>query len=284
VLEVAKRLQDEGWELVQIPVDRAGQILLSALEEALEQPTSLVSIMAVNNEVGAVQHLEAVVRLVRARQPKTLIHIDGVQAPGKIIFEPARLGVDLASISAHKIHGPKGIGALYAARRSLLMPLMDGGGQEGGLRSGTENVPGIAGFGRAARLLRASRGEGLKRVAGLQARFLEGLKGHDCQVVSPPSAVPHIVAVSFPGYRGEVLLQALSNRGVYVSTGAACSGRKGNLSHVAKALGLPEECSTGMLRFSFSAMNTEAEIDYALDCLGQTLRELAFVRGRRTRK
>lgn len=283
VLEVFQRLETEGWDVVRIPVDAQGQVSMTALEQALDVPTVLVSIMAVNNEIGAVQPLEDIARLVKTRQPKAIMHTDAVQALGKIPFNPARLGVDMASFSAHKIHGPKGIGALYLAKRDLIQPLLDGGGQEGGLRSGTENVPGIAGFGMAARVAKAQLEDRMQLAAGLRAHFLEGLNRLSCRVVSPDSGVPHIIAAAFPGYRGEVLLQALSGEGIYVSTGAACSGRKGNLSHVAKAIGLDEQCSTGLLRFSFSAMITVAEIDYTLGKIEQVLDELAFVRGRRTR-
>ena len=283
VLSVFARLEREGWKVLRLPVYGQGVVLLDKLEAALREPTALVSIMAVNNEIGTVQPLQDIVALVRARQPRAVIHVDAVQALGKIELEPARLGVDLMSVSAHKIHGPKGVGALYAARPDTLTPLLDGGGQEGGLRSGTENIPGIVGFGRAVMLTRQELARRTAKVARLRERFVQGLQELPCIVVSPARGVPHIVAVSFPGYRGEILLQALSGKGVYVSTGAACSGKKGNLSHVAEALGLDDETVTGMLRFSFSALNTEEEIDYALAMIRQVLAELAFIRGRRRR-
>ena len=283
VLEVFKDLEQQGWEVLRLPVDAQGKVLLPALEEALAQPVQLVSIMAVNNETGAVQPLREIVSLVRARQPQVCIHVDAVQALGKIPFHPAELGVNLASISAHKIHGPKGAGALYADRRDLLLPLLWGGGQEGGLRSGTENVLGIIGFGRAALELAENLDANLTHVGKLRSQFLNGLQGLSCKVISPADGAPHILAVSFPGFRGEVLLQALSAHGVYVSTGAACSGKKGQLSHVAEAMGLDRETAGGLLRFSFSVLNTEAEIEYALHKIRQVLQELAFVQGRSTR-
>lgn len=283
VLEVFRRLELEGWDVQRIPVDSQGQIKLDALEAALREPVALASFMAVNNEIGAVQPLAEAVAMIRALQPQALIHVDGVQALGKIEFDPQGLGVDFVSISAHKIHGPKGVGALYARRKDLLLPLLEGGGQEGGLRSGTENVLGIVGFGQAASLIKENFSAGVGKVTELKERFLAGLRDLPCRVISPQSGVPHILAVSFPGFRGEVLLQALSGYGVYVSTGAACSGKKGNLSHVAEALGLDQEASTGLLRFSFSALNTGEEIDYALAKIRQVLDELAFVRGRRSR-
>ncbi|MGI6364284.1 MAG: cysteine desulfurase family protein [Bacillota bacterium] len=281
VLEVFRRLELEGWDVRRIPVDSRGRIMLDALEAALKEPAALVSIMAVNNEIGAVQPLDEAVTLIRSLQPQALIHVDGVQAPGKIEFDAEKLGVDMVSISAHKIHGPKGVGALYARRRDLLLPLLEGGGQEGGLRSGTENVLGILGFGQAAGLIRENLSADVQRVTQLRERLVAGLQDLPCRIISPPGGVPHILAASFPGFRGEVLLQALSGYGVYVSTGAACSGKKGNLSHVAEALGLDQETRTGLLRFSLSAFNTGAEIDYALARIGEVLDELAFVRGRR---
>ncbi len=283
VLEVFKDLEQQGWEVLRLPVDAQGKVLLPALEEALAQPVQLVSIMAVNNETGAVQPLREIVSLIRAMQPQVCIHVDAVQALGKIPFHPAELGVNLASVSAHKIHGPKGAGALYADRRDLLLPLLRGGGQEGGLRSGTENVLGIIGFGRAALEPAENLDANLTHVGKLRSQFLNGLRGLSCKVISPADGAPYILAVSFPGFRGEVLLQALSSHGVYVSTGAACSGKKGQLSHVAEAMGLDRETAGGLLRFSFSVFNTEAEIDYALHKIRQVLQELAFVQGRRTR-
>lgn len=272
----------QGWEVLRLPVDEGGQVQLKALEEALAQPVQLLSIMAVNNETGAIQPLKEIVGLVRALQPDVCIHVDAVQALGKIPFRPQELGVNLASISAHKIHGPKGIGALYTDRRDLLLPLICGGGQEGGLRSGTENLLGIIGFGSGAREIEANMANNLSHVTKLRQQFLQGLQDLPCKVISS-DGVPHIVAVSFPGFRGEVLLHALSAYGVYVSTGAACSGKKGQLSHVAEAMGLDRETAEGLLRFSFSALTTEDEVAYAVQKIRQVLNDLSFVLGRRSR-
>lgn len=280
VLEVFQSLERLGWEVVYLPVDAQGKVKIAALEEALAEPVQLVSLMAVNNETGAVQPLAAAAAAIRKLQPEACFHVDAVQALGKIPFHPVEIGADLASFSAHKIHGPKGIGALYAKQFNLLRPIFNGGGQEGGLRSGTENVLGIIGFGQATKLAQVE--ENRERVAALRRHFLAGLQGLPCQVISPADAVPHILAVSFPGFRGEVLLQALSSRGVYVSTGAACSGKKGQLSQVAEAMGLSRELAEGMLRFSFSALNTEPEINYATECIRLAVQELAYVRGRRS--
>lgn len=280
VLEVFKELELHGWEVLRLPVDDQCQVQLSALEEALAQPVKLISIMAVNNETGALQPIKEIVDLVRAKQPGVCIHVDAVQALGKILVRPRELGVDLVSISAHKIHGPKGIGALYADRRDLLLPLLRGGGQEGGLRSGTENTLGIIGFGSGAREAEENMAANQRHVTKLRGQFLQGLQDLPCRVISPAAGVPHIIAVSFPGFRGEVMLHALSAYGVYVSTGAACSGKKGQLSHVAEAMGLDRETAEGLLRFSFSALTTEDEVEYAVEKIRQVLDDLSFVRRR----
>jgi cysteine desulfurase len=282
VLEVFKEFEMQGWEVLRLPVDDRGQVQLKALEEALAQPVQFLSIMAVNNETGAIQPLKEIVGQVRALQPDVCIHVDAVQALGKIPFRPQELGVNLASISAHKIHGPKGIGALYTDRRDLLLPLICGGGQEGGLRSGTENLLGIIGFGSGAQEIEANMANNLSHVAKLRHQFLQGLQDLPCKVISS-DGVSHIIAVSFPGFRGEVLLHALSAYGVYVSTGAACSGKKGQLSHVAEAMGLERKTAEGLLRFSFSALTTEDEVEYALQKIRQVLDDLSFVLGRRSR-
>ncbi|NLY31191.1 MAG: cysteine desulfurase [Firmicutes bacterium] len=283
VLEVFKELESRGYEVLYLPVDDRCQVQLSALEEALAEPVKLVSIMAVNNETGAIQPIKEIVNLVRAKQPEVCIHVDAVQALGKIPVRPRELGVNLVSISAHKIHGAKGTGALYADRRDLLLPLIHGGGQEAGLRSGTENTLGIIGFGCAAREAEANMAANQGHVTGLRHQFLQGLQNLPCKVISPADGVPYIVAVSFPGFRGEVLLHALSAYGVYVSTGAACSGKKGQMSHVAEAMGLDRETAEGLLRFSFSALTTEREVEYAVQKIRQVLADLSFVRGRRSR-
>lgn len=280
VREVFRQLERRGHQVVWLQVNKKGVVDLEKLEAELNQPVQLVSIMAVNNETGTIQPLKEICPLVRKKQPRALIHVDAVQAPGKVDFSPLSLGVDLASVSAHKIHGPKGVGALYAVRPQLLTPLFFGGGQEGNLRSGTENTIGIIGFGAAAAVARRQREQWRQRLNELRQRFVAGLSDLGALIVSPADGSPHIVAASFPGHKGEVLLQALSEQGVYVSTGAACSGKKGNMSYVAEAMGLGRDAVHGMLRFSFSPLNTLEETDRALAALAGVLEQLAFVRGR----
>lgn len=282
VREVFAELANKGRDVVYLPVDRGGQVELAALAAALTEPVQLVSIMTVNNEIGTIQPLAEAVRLIRATQPRTCIHTDAVQALAKVDFAPAELGVNLVSVSAHKIHGPKGIGALYVDKQEMLSPLFRGGGQEGGLRSGTENVPGIVGFGCAARELRLNLAENIGALTRLRRQLISGLAALPCRVISPAAGAPHIVAAVFPGYKGEILVHALSARGVYVATGAACSGKRGKAGYVARAIGLESEWET-MLRFSLSPFGSEAEIEYALNSLAAVLAELAFTRGRRGR-
>ncbi|MTI96859.1 MAG: cysteine desulfurase [Firmicutes bacterium] len=283
VREVVRALAARGRNVVTLPVNRQGEPDLALLDAALKEPTALISVMAVNNETGQMLPVEEIAKIVREKSPKTLIHVDAVQAPAKLLQAPGKLDIDMFSVSAHKIHGPKGVGALWVRRRDWLEPLFHGGGQEGSLRSGTENVSGIAGFGAAGKLAANNARDWVAVVERLRQRFVQGLEKLPCRLLFQGDCVPHIVAVAFPGFQAEILLQALSARGVYVSAGAACSGKKGNLSHVSQALGLTDTEARGVLRFSFSAFNTETQIDYALTSLENILDELAFVRGRSTR-
>lgn len=280
VAETFGELEGLGWEVIRLPVDSQGKVILSELAAALAKPVELVSIMAVNNETGAIQPLAEAVDLVRSLQPRACFHSDGVQGAGKISLRSSG-ELDLLSLSAHKIFGPKGAGALYVRKPELLSPLFKGGGQESGLRSGTENVLAITGFGRAARLARENLTIYQNRVIELKKYFLAGLGGLSCQIISPDDAVPHILAVAFPGFRGEVLLQALSAHRVFVSTGAACSGKKGEFGRIARAMGLSQEAADSMLRFSFSPFNTEDELDYALKKLREVLADLNYIKGRK---
>lgn len=292
VLRACGLLEEEGFRITRLPVDRTGVIDPEDLAGALTGETILVSTMYVNNEVGAVQPLEAVARVLagleRSRRP--VWHVDAVQAFGKLPVFPRRLGIDLLTVSAHKIHGPKGCGALYVRKGLVLKPLMGGGGQEGGLRAGTENVPGIAGFGAAVRLAMAEQPRAAERLAELRRRFLAALAEvvPDAVVNGPAApaggpagggAAPHIVNVSLPGLRGEVLVHALEERGVFVSTGAACSSRRNEPSHVLRAMGLGRDMVESALRFSFSPLNTADEAAAAAKALAAVVSDLrGFVR------
>ncbi len=286
VLRAFGLLEEHGFELTLLKPDGSGLVDAEAIREALRPDTVLVSTMYVNNETGAIQPLEnmrGVIAAERARRRRgrpLLWHVDAVQGYGKLPFYAQKLGADLATLSAHKIHGPKGVGALYVRRGVRLKPLLVGGGQESGVRAGTENVPGIAGFAEAAR--HAFRD--LEGVAGqlreLKRLFIAGITARvpDAIINGPVDdntlLAPHIVNVSFPGIKGEVLVHYLEERGVYVSTGAACSSRRAEPSHVLKAMGLPGDRVASAIRFSFSPFNTIDDVQRVVSLLDVAVAEL----------
>jgi cysteine desulfurase len=290
VLNACAQLKEQGIEVTVLPVDAAGVVDPERLAAELRDDTYLVSIMYVNNEVGAVQPLveiAAVIGAARKAGRRLLWHVDAVQAYGKLPLRPRELGVDLLSISAHKVHGPKGVGALYVAPHTPLQPLVAGGGQEWGLRSGTENVPGIAGFGVAAEMIAREGHLAADRLRPLKKRLVEGilaavpgavLNGPACDKENLRCA-PHIANISFPGLRGEILVHSLEGRGIYVSTGSACSSGKKPGSHVLQAMGLKEDVVEGAIRFSLSITNTEEEIDYAVENTAAVVEELRALYG-----
>lgn len=263
VTEAMNKLESMGFEVIRVPVDKAGRIDLDRLGEAVNPDTVLISVMHVNNETGTIQPIDEINRL----KGQALFHTDAVQSFGKIPLSAGQ--ADLLSLSAHKIHGPKGVGALAFRKGIRLLPQLLGGGQEQGLRSGTENVPGIAGFGLAAEMAAATLETRAKAAAELRQRLLAGIRGNipDIRVNSPEDGSPFILNVSFLGTRGEVLLHRLEQEGVCVSTGAACSSRKRGKSPVLVAMGLSEREIEGAIRFSLGAFNTAEDIDTALDRL-----------------
>lgn len=283
VLMPMQYLQEQGFRVTYLPVDNRGYISLKDLEEALCEDTILVSIMYVNNEVGAVEPIAEAGKLIRKKNPRTLFHVDAVQAYGKMTVHPKKLGVDMLSVSAHKIHGPKGIGFLYINEKTKIHPLILGGGQQKGMRSGTDNVPGAAGLAQAAREAYADLEESRCHLLNLKKRMMEGLLRLNEELGKPdkPAVVihsqegeksaPHIVSVAFPGVRSEVLLHALEERKIYVSAGSACSSNKKlPVSTVLKEMHLSPELLESTLRFSFCRFTEEEEVDYCL----QVLKEL----------
>ena len=273
VLECFKRLKQQGAEVTHIGVDSRGYINIDQLASAINDDTILVSVMHANNESGAVQPIADIAALIKRKSSKAVFHCDAVQSYGKIPVNAGASGIDLLSASAHKIHGPKGMGLLYVRKDLHLPPYLIGGGQEHGMRSGTENVPGIAGFGAAAESAFENMSDNYKKVTELRDRLLIGVKSEidDIKVNSPVDAgkdcMPHILNISFFGTRGEVLLHMLEQSDVYVSTGSACSSHKKGGSHVLTAMGLTPDEIEGALRFSISPYNTIEEIDYAVDKL-----------------
>jgi len=263
----ARALAAEGFEVTELSVDAEGRVSAERLAAALRPETAVVSVMAVNNEIGTIQPLDDLARAVRGHRATgaaTLLHVDAVQAWGKIPLRPARIGIDLLSISGHKVHGPKGIGALYVRRGVRLAPLVRGGDQEQALRPGTENVPGIAGMGEAARLL-ASDGAAAAQMAVLVRRLRDRLAQIPDVIINTPAAgaAPHILNVAFPGIRGETLLHRLEMDGIYVSTGSACHSHQPTPSHVLLAIGRSPEEAVSSLRFSVGRFTTAGEIDAA---------------------
>ena len=274
VLQTCAYLEEQGFAITYLPVNAKGVISLSDLERAMTPNTILVSIMHTNNEVGAVQPIEQAGELIKRMNPNTLFHVDAVQGFWKYRIYPTRMHVDLLSASAHKIHGPKGVGFLYINERAKVRPIIFGGGQQKGMRSGTENVPGIAGMARAIEEIFSDFDEKIEYLYSLKQRFVKGVSALDGIRLNGPvgrDGAPHVVSVSIQGVRSEVMLHALEDRGIYVSAGSACSSNKPSTSATLKAIGVEKQYLDATLRFSFSLYTTEAEIDYTVKCLGELL-------------
>ncbi len=280
VLQPLSMLADEGFRITHLKVDRYGCVNIEDLKEALCDETILVSVMYVNNELGAVEPIAEIGRVIeewnRAKKKEVLFHVDAIQAYGKFRIFPKKLGIDLLSVSGHKIHAPKGTGFLYVRRKTKIRPLIFGGGQQQGMRSGTDNVPGAAGLAEAAaeaydgfeektahmRSCRNRMIRGLSRIDGTNLNSMEGEE----------EGAPHIVSCAFEGVRSEVLLHALEERGIYVSSGSACSSNKKiPVSSVLQEIHLRKDLQEGTIRFSFCENTTEEEIDYALSVLEELL-------------
>lgn len=271
VEEPMKRLEEFGFEVVRLPVDSAGTVSKADLTDAVTPKTILVSMMMVNNEVGSIQPVKAAAAAVRRAGAPALIHTDCVQAYGKMPLNPKQLGVDLLSASGHKIHGPKGVGFLYVRKGVRLKPYLLGGGQERGLRSGTEAMPNIAGFAAAAAAvgdLSANRAH----VQALRDSLVEQVQGGGVVVNSAKEALPYVLNLSVPGIPSEVLRNFLSERGIYVSTGSACS--KGHRSRVLQEMGLSPERIDSAVRISFSRYNTQEEVDYTAAAIREAIATL----------
>ena len=271
-------LKEQGFDITYLSVDENGIISLEELEEAVTEQTILVSMMQVNNEIGAIEPVAEAAELIKKKNPDTLIHVDAIQSYGKMYIYPKKLGIDMLSVSGHKIHGPKGSGFLWVKEKTKLKPLILGGGQQKGMRSGTENGPAIAGLGEAAEEIYENLDEKRAHLYGLKQRFIDGiekLEGTHVNGKTGEDSAPHIVSVSFEGIRSEVLLHSLEDRGIYVSSGSACSSNnhagKQKGSKTLRNIHLKENLLDSTLRFSFSVHTTEEEIDYALEVLGELL-------------
>ena len=267
-----KFLEEQGFTVTYLDVDKDGIISLEELEQAITPETILVSIMYVNNEIGAVEPIEEAAKIIKEKNPNTLFHVDAIQAYGKYQIYPKRMGIDMMSVSGHKIHGPKGIGFLYVKEKTKLKPIIYGGGQQKGMRSGTENVPGEAGLGQAAMEAYENFAEKQNYLYELKQAFIEGIEEFEWAHVNGKTgrdSAPHIVSVSFDNVRSEVLLHTLEDRNIFVSAGSACSSNKPAVSATLQAIKVKKEYLDSTVRFSFSTENTMDEVDYCLEVLGE---------------
>ena len=267
-------LKELGYEITELSVDHDGIISLEELRDAVREDTVMVSIMMVNNEIGAVEPVEEAAKVIKAKNPDTLFHVDAIQAYGKFRICPKKMGIDLLSVSGHKIHAPKGTGFLYIRDKVKVKPIIYGGGQQKGMRSGTENVPGDAGFAEAVKEIYTDFDEKIERLYSLREYFVREIGTIEGTTVNGPGGregAPHIVNVSFAGVRSEVLLHALEERGIYVSSGSACSSNHPALSGTLKAIGVKKELLDSTLRFSFCEFTTKEELDYTLGVLRELL-------------
>lgn len=283
ILETAAFLENNGFRVTYLPVDEYGSVSLDALREALCPDTILVSIMYANNEVSIAEPIAQAAAIVKEYNPEIVFHTDAVQAFGKYRIIPKKENIDLMSVSAHKLHGPKGAGFLYIKDRTKIQPIIFGGGQQKGMRSGTENVPGIAGMALAARICYEGLEEKLDRMYGLKEYFIDEvltIDGTQFNGKRGREGTPHVISISFENVRSEVLLHALEDRGIYVSSGSACASNKPALSGTLKAIGLDERLLDSTLRFSMSAATTKEELDITLEAL----RELVPMLRRYTRR
>ncbi len=270
-------LEKQGYTVTYLPVDASGRASLEALESAITEDTILVSMMHVNNEIGTIEPVEQAAQLIHAKNPYTLFHVDAIQSYGKLRIHPKRMGIDMLSVSGHKIHGPKGVGFLYVKDKTKLTPIIYGGGQQRDMRSGTENVPGIAGLGVAAEQIYTDFDEKIERLYELRDYFIAGLHTLDGVTINGAQgreAAPHIVSVSFEDIRAEVLLHALAERHIYVSSGSACSSNHPAISGTLKAIGVADSLLDATIRFSFSVHSSVKEADYVLEQLQELLPQL----------
>lgn len=274
VAAVADFLEKQGFAVTRLSVDDEGRIDPDKLKEAVREDTILVSVMYVNNEIGAVQDIAALSRIIKNKNPRTYVHVDAIQAFGKYPIYPKRMGIDMLSVSSHKLHGPKGVGLLYIDEKVKIVPIIYGGGQQKGMRSGTDNVPGIAGFALAAKLTYTDLERKVERMYQLKKKLVDGLLSlSDVHIhgMAVNEGAPHIVSAAFVGVRSEVLLHTLEERGVYVSAGSACSTHKRNASPTMQAIQAPKQLTEATVRFSLAETTTEEEIDYCLAVLREIL-------------
>ena len=274
ILQTMQYLEGQGFEVTYLDVDEVVQVRMEDLQRALRPDTILVSVMHTNNEIGSLMPLQEIGEVVKSYHPNIVFHVDGVQGFGKAVIHPKKLKIDLLSVSAHKIHGPKGVGFLYINEKVRVLPILFGGGQQKGMRSGTENVPGIAGMAMAADKMYANLEEDCNRMRHLKQLFIEGISDIPEVYVNGKTdedSAPHIVSVSVAGVRSEVLLHALEEKGIYVSAGSACASNKPQTSATLLAIGVKKYLLDATIRFSFSVFTNEEEISYTVKALHELI-------------
>ncbi len=281
ILEPLRRLEEDGFVVVRIPT-AGGKLDLDALAAAADSNVLMASFMLVNNETGAVYDVKRAFDMVKRASPDAVTHVDAVQGFMKVRSSPASLGAELVSISSHKIHGPKGVGALYIhpeiIKAKRIVPITLGGGQESSFRSGTENTVGIAGFGEAARIAREGFDAHTVHIRALRERLIEKLSGLEVKLNLPEVAAPHVLSVTLPGIKSETMLHFLSGKGIYVSSGSACSSHSKGASPTLLSFGLTAAEADSTVRISLSRMNTDADVDALVYALGEGLETLVRIK------
>lgn len=271
ILETAAYLEKEGFEITYLPVGNDGAVDIQELKKAIREDTILVSMMFVNNEIGTIEPVSEAGAAIKAINPDIYFHVDAVQAYGKVVIRPRAMNIDLLSVSGHKIHGPKGTGFLYIKKGTRIVPICYGGGQQKGMRSGTENVPGIAGLSLAAKMCYEDFDKHISELYELKKYLIDSLKDRltDIKINGQEwdKGAPHIVSLSIKGLAAETVLNMLSSKGIYVSAGSACTSNNPHVSDTLKAIGLDKDLLESTIRISMSLMTTKEEVDYLLDNL-----------------
>ena len=274
VQNTLKYLEEQGFDITWLPVDEKGHVSITNLKKNLRKDTILVSVMYVNNEIGALQSVEEISKIVKEYNSNIILHTDAVQAFGKYRIYPKKQGIDALSVSGHKIHAPKGIGFLYVSEKIKIKPILFGGGQQRNMRSGTDNVPGIAGIGEAVRRAYENFDEKIDNMFRLKNYFIDRLSQLENIKINSQKdkkSAPHIINASFCGVRSEVMLHALEDKNIYVSAGSACSSNHPHISETLSGIGLSLEKIDSALRFSFSEYTSMQELDYTINCIKELL-------------
>ena len=268
----AKFLEEQGFEVVLLPVDKDGIVDMDARKKEMDENTILVSVLHVNNEIGSIQDVAAIGEYVKSVNPKVVFHVDAIQSFGKLDIKPKKMNIDLLSVSGHKIHGPKGTGFLYIKKGTKISPIIHGGGQQLGMRSGTENVPGIAGLGVAAKLAYDNLDKNIEHITAMEDALIDGLSEIENVTINSKKGsegAPHVVSASFRNVGSEVLLHALEDKGIYISAGSACSSNKPAISEVLKAIDIDKDLLGSTVRFSLCSTNTMEEIEETIKAINE---------------